>query len=213
MNESDGKRTIFKTARAAWLAVAVYTVILYSTVTLAFKIYVYIFDRMGKPFMSSAMNWLYVPVGLVLFWLIVFALPRRLGSYLAFLMIVAAMVYCLSHIPIPAKRFHFLEYAPLAVLIFDAVRHHSKDRYAYVWAMFLVTLVGLGDEILQGIVPNRYFGVNEVVTNASAGLFALVFIGFVMGEENYPLPHPLKRPRAGAPAEAEVEEPAGQVSA
>lgn len=179
---------IFTSARTAWLAVLVYTIVLYSTLTLAFRLYVWMYARLGKPFMSSLMIWIYVPVGLALLVFLFFRLPRQLGRYVSFLMLCLALAFCLNLIKIPAKRFHFLEYAPLAVLVFDALRFHCRNRYHYVWTMVLVTLVGLGDEIIQGILPNRYFGINEVVTNAAAGLFALVFIGFVMGEENYPWP-------------------------
>jgi len=188
------ERGLFASAHTAWLAVAVYTILLYSTLTLAFRIYVWMFDRYGKPFMASLMVWIYVPVGLALLALLFFRLPRQPGRYLTFLMLGLAMAFCLDRITIPAKRFHFLEYAPLAVLIFDALRFHCRNRYHYVWTMAIVALVGLGDEVIQGILPNRYFGINEVVTNAAAGLFALIFVGFVLGEENYPWPRREKRP-------------------
>ncbi len=198
------ERGLFSSARTAWLVAAVYTIVLYSTLTLAFRIYVWMFARFGKPFMSSLMIWIYVPVGIALFAILFFRLPRQLGRYVAFLMLSLAMAFCLDRITIPAKRFHFVEYAPLAVLVFDALRFHCRDRYHYVWAMAVVALVGLGDEVIQGILPNRYFGINEVVTNATAGLFALVFIGFVMGEENYPWPR-RKETRVDGPPKEEAD--------
>ena len=201
------ERGLFSSARTAWLVASVYTLVLYSTLTLAFRLYVWMFDRFGKPFMSSLMIWIYVPVGLALFALLFFRLPRQLGRYVSFLMLGLAMAFCLDRITIPAKRFHFVEYAPLAVLVFDALRFHCRTRYHYVWTMVVVTLVGLGDEVIQGILPNRYFGINEVVTNATAGLFALIFIGFVMGEENYPWPRRLKAAIDGA--RKEEAEPVG----
>jgi len=202
------ERGLFSSARTAWLTAAAYTVFLYSTLTVAFRLYVWMFDRFGKPFMSSLMMWIYVPVGLALFALLFFRLPRQLGRYVSFLMLGLALGFCLDRITIPAKRFHFLEYAPLAVLVFDALRFHCRDRYHYVWTMAVVSLVGLGDEIIQGILPNRYFGINEVVTNAAAGLFALIFIAFVLGEENYPWPR-----RKEATAKEAAKEQAESVGA
>lgn len=195
------ERGLFASARTAWLVTAAYTILLYSTLTLAFRLYVWMFARFGKPFMSSLMVWIYVPVGLALLAFLFFRLPRRLGRYVAFLMLGLSLAFCLDRITIPAKRFHFLEYAPLAVLVFDALRFHCRDRYHYVWTMVVVSLVGLGDEIIQGILPNRYFGLNEVVTNAAAGLFALIFVGFVLGEENYPWPRRRGTPAAGSQRE------------
>ncbi len=197
-------RGLFSSARTAWLVAAAYTIFLYSTLTLAFRLYVWMFARFGKPFMSSLMIWIYIPVGLALFALLFFRLPRQLGRYVSFLMLGLALAFCLDRITIPAKRFHFLEYAPLAVLVFDALRFHCRDRYHYVWTMAVVSLVGLGDEIIQGILPNRYFGINEVVTNAAAGLFALIFIGLVLGEENYPWPR-RKQPTVSGSQQEESE--------
>jgi VanZ family protein len=177
---------IFKTPGRAWVAVTVYTALLYSTLTVAFRIYVYFFDRLGKPFMSRFMAGIYIPVGLALLVFMFMRLPRRWGGYVAFLLIGLTLAFCLRIIEIPAKRFHFLEYSPLTVLVFDALRFRVRDRFLYVWTFLVVALLGLGDEIIQGILPNRYFGLSEVVTNAAAGLLTLAFIGFVMGEENYP---------------------------
>lgn len=199
------ERGLFSSARTAWLVTAVYTIFLYSTLTLAFRLYVWMFARYGKPFMSSLMIWIYVPVGVALLVLLFFGLPRQLGRYVTFLLLALSLAFCLDRLTIPAKRFHFLEYAPLAVLVFDALRFHCRDRYHYVWTMVIVALVGLGDEVIQGILPNRYFGINEVVTNAAAGLFALIFIAFVMGEENYPWPRRQKIARGSRSGEAEPE--------
>ncbi len=182
------ERGIFSSKRKAWAAVAVYLAFLYSTLTLAFNIYVSIFDRMGKPFMSSLMNWMYAPIGLALLALLVLYLPRRPGSFAAFLLIVLAMTYCLNALDVPAKRFHFLQYSILAVLVFEALRFHFRGREHYIWTMVLVFAAGLGDETLQGLLPSRHFGIMDVSVNSAAGLFALLFIGFVLGEEHYPWP-------------------------
>lgn len=190
------EKGIFRTERRAWAAVAVYTVFLYSTLTIAFDIYVYFFDRMGKPFMSKVMSWMYLPIGLVLLLFLVLYLPRRFGAYLAFLIISLALLYCLRFLDVPAKRFHFLQYGPLTVLVFDALRFRSQSRYLYVYTLALVSLIGLGDEVLQALLPRRTFGLIDVVVNSAAGALTLAFIGFVMGEENYPFGKTTKTPRA-----------------
>ncbi len=180
------QRGIFSSSGRAWLAVIVYTLFLYATLTLAFDIYVWFYNRMGKLFMSRLMIGLYIPVALLLLAFLIFHLPRRLDSYVAFGMIGLALGYSLHTIDVPAKRFHFLQYGPLTVLILDALRFRCRNHFVYMWALLLVALIGLGDEALQGLLPNRYFGFQEVVTNTVAGLFALAFVAFVMGEDYYP---------------------------
>ncbi len=180
------KPGIFSSPRKAWIAVALYTVFLYSTLTLSFNLYVSLFDRMGRDFMDGLMSWMYLPLGLILILLIFFFFPRRIGAYVAFLLITLAFICCLQFLTVPAKRFHFLQYAPLTVLLFDALRFHCHDRYHYVWTLLIVALLGLGDETVQGILPDRHFGVADVVLNSVAGLLTLSFLGFVVGDENYP---------------------------
>jgi hypothetical protein len=186
---SPRNRTIFAREWQAWVSVFVYTLILYSTLTLAFNLYVRVYDQVGQETVSFWMNAGFVAVGvpLILFALVVY---RPGPSGLAALVLIGVTVaLCLDQLAVPAKRFHFFQYAPLTVLVFDALRFRCRDRGIYVWTMLLVGLIGLGDETIQWLLPNRYFGVVDAVINAVAGLLTLTFIGFVMGEENYPLPN------------------------
>ncbi len=184
---SDAMRPgIFSSPRKAWIAVVLYTVFLYSTLTLAFDLYMSLFDRMGREFMDSLMSWMYLPLGLILVALILLFFPRRIGAHVAFLLVTLALICCLQFLTVPAKRFHFLQYGPLTVLVFDALRFHCHDRYHYVWTLLIVALLGLGDETVQGILPDRHFGVADVVLNSVAALLTLAFLGFVIGDENYP---------------------------
>ncbi len=180
------QRTIFSSPGRAWTAVALYTIFLYASLTLAYDIYVRFFDRLGKPFMSSLMIWIYLPVGLALLAFVIFSLPRRPTAYLSFLLICLALVACLNFLTVPAKRFHFLQYGPLTLLVFDALRFRFTGRPLYLWTFVAVTIIGVGDEALQGILPQRHFGLLDIVVNSTAGSLTLAFIGWVIGEEYYP---------------------------
>ncbi len=187
---------------------ALYTVFLYSTLTIAFDLYVSLFDRMGREFMDSLMSWMYLPLGLILVAVIFLFFPRRIAAYVAFLLIALAFICVLEFLTVPAKRFHFLQYSPLTVLVFDALRFHCRDRYHYVWTLLIVALVGLGDETVQGILPDRHFGIPDVVLNSVAGLLTLAFLGFVVGDENYPRGR--RRGKRSSKVEASVESVEGK---
>ncbi len=180
------ERGIFPSVRNAWIAVAAYTVFLYATLTIAYDIFMFYSNRIGPDSMLSYMNLAFVPVGVILLLFIIFSLPRVWGVYLSFTLICLGVAFSLQILTIPAKRFHFFQYAPLTVLVFDALRFTIRGRFLYIWTLALVALIGLGDETLQWILPNRFFGIADLVVNTAAGLFTLAFIGFVLGEENYP---------------------------
>ena len=181
-------RGIFPSERTAWAAVGSYTILLYGTLTVAYDLYTAVYRRIGEAEMLLWINRLFLVTGLVLLVFIVLMLPRTVRSYLAFAVICAAVAFCLHLITVPAKRFHFFQYAPLTVLVFDAVRFRSLGRFQYVWTVVLVSVIGLGDETIQWMLPTRFFGIPDLLTNSTAGLLTLVFIAFVLGEARYPFP-------------------------
>ena len=180
------------------MTVGLYTLVLYSTLTIAFDLYVSIFDQIGREAMSTWMNRFFFAVGILLFFLVFLVLPRRKESYLAFSLLVLGVAFSLHLLSIPAKRFHFFQYAPLTYLVYEAIGFRIQGSNRYLWSFTLVTILGLGDESLQWLLPDRHFGLADVVLNAVAGLFTLVFIGYVLGEENYPWPRTKKATPKGS---------------
>ena len=180
------KETIFKSERRAWIAVGLYTVLLYSTLTVAFDAYVSVYHQIGRASMSNWINFGFAMVGLILLLWILLCIRPRMSGHIALLLIILVFAFCLQNLTIPAKRFHFLQYAPLTLLVFDAINFRCKRPDKYIWSMAVVALIGLGDELIQLMLPDRHFGVLDLVINSAAGLLTLVFIGFVWGDENYP---------------------------
>lgn len=170
---------MFRSERLAWAVVAVYTAILYSTLTLAFDLYVSVYDRVGKATVSWWMNAAFVVAGvLLLAWVLRQFRPDAPG-WAAILLICLVVAFCLEHLTVPAKRFHFFQYSPLTVFLFHALRFRCRDSGIFIWSMVLVSLIGLGDETIQWMLPDRHFGTLDLVINSTAGLLTLVFIGFV----------------------------------
>jgi len=179
-------RGIFSTPGRAWAAAAVYTVILYSTLTLAYDCYIWVFDRIGRDQMSRLLNLTYLLIAFLILMLLLAGRRSSPGAYLALALIVLAAGYCLYLEDVPANRIHFLQYGPLTVLVLDALRARCRDTYIYVWTLAVVTLIGLGDEMLQGVLSDRRFDSHDVVLNSLAGVLTLALIEWVMGAENYP---------------------------
>ncbi len=185
-------RTLFRRERTAWAATALYTLFLYSTLTVAFRIYVDVYDQVGRETVSWWINAGLASIAFVGGALLCRIYRPRAAGYLVLILCGCALAFALHVLAVPAKRLHFFQYVPLTLLLFDALRfrRRSPDLYAYTFAA--VCLIGLGDELLQGLLPNRYFGVTDLVVNATAGLLTLAVLGFVVREENYP--YPLREP-------------------
>ncbi len=84
---------------------------------------------------------------------------------------VGALVLGLS---IPEERMHFLQYGLMAVLARRAVAPYLGPWAHYIAAVVLSALLGLGDELIQGLLPDRHYDTRDVLINAVAAALAMV---------------------------------------
>ncbi|MEE8304847.1 MAG: VanZ family protein [Candidatus Tectomicrobia bacterium] len=180
------KHGVFSSVKKAWLAIIAYTLFLYGTLSVAYDVFIFLGNWVGRDAVSGRMNMMFLLAGAVLLLFVIFRLPRTWSGSLSFALIGLAVAMTIYGLDIPAKRFHFFQYAPLTLLVFDALRFTLKDRWLYVGTLALVALIGVGDETIQWILPTRYFGFLDIIVNIEASLLTLVFIRFVLTDENYP---------------------------
>lgn len=108
--------------------------------------------------------------GLYYFW---FRLKiRALSNYLWLAAVVLIYVYyTLKLWKRPEEAIHFLEYGLLGFLLFQALRHHIRDKGIYLIAFLLGAMVGIFDEALQWMIPRRVWDFRDLGLNAiSTGL-------------------------------------------
>lgn len=174
---------LFSTARAAWLALALYTALLYSTLNLTYDLYVAVFDRIGREQMSLLVNSAYAAVGMAMLVILVKRVPRSLGAYSAFLVIVATAALFLRSESVPANRIHFIQYGPLAALAWQVHQFRWRGLRLQATSLGTVLAVGCGDELLQSLLSTRHFDPHDVLLNMVAGVLGLAFVGLVSGAE------------------------------
>ncbi len=179
-------RGIFRREQTAWIVFGLYTLLLYSTLSLAFDLYVSVYQHLGRSTVSSSMNFAFVLVALaILLWVIPAYRPTA-GGYAILILIALVVALCLWALAVPAKRFHFFEYAPLALFAFDALRFRLDGWRLSFATIALIGLVGLGDELIQAILPRRHFGYVDLGINLTAGILTVLFLVVVVRRQNYP---------------------------
>ena len=134
------------------------------------------FERLGESRVSLILTIAFLLLGLGF---LLICRPRQPASYLVLLMVVLVLGYIFTTVRQPANWIHFVQYPPLTLLSLSAIRHHSTGRNKFVWTLALVTLVGLGDEALQALLPERRFDPTDLVLNGVAALMTLALVGFV----------------------------------
>jgi len=107
------------------------------------------------------------------------SLKRR--HILPLLPIVLAYGLALWFLKVPEERFHLLQYGLLTALCAGALpdRFHGPTRHGLV--VLLVTLAGIGDELIQWLRPNRVGDVLDVLINSGAAVLAQALIAGLQG--------------------------------
>ena len=96
----------------------------------------------------------------------------------AWLLAVAVVLVVWTHhlMGQPEEAIHFLEYGVLGALLYRALRTQIPDATVFIAAALIGTMVGTVDEIIQWVVPGRYWDFRDIVLNGSAGVLAQVAI-------------------------------------
>lgn len=85
--------------------------------------------------------------------------------------VLAIFVLLAVRLTLP-ERSHLLEFGVLTVLVYEALiernKHGHATNFPTVWTIFLCVSVGLIDEGLQYVIPDRVFDTEDMVFNLLA---------------------------------------------
>jgi VanZ family protein len=163
--------------RRAQLLTICYVGIIYATLPVMRPILNFLKENLDEAFSSGV----YVLLFVVALGIIVLFLTERRGwkSFVLLFGILGVTASILPSIKYPEERVHFLEYAVLGVMLYFALRERIKGRKVFIWIPIIVFFIGLGDEIIQGILPNRAYQFTDVVLNFCGGILGeLILITF-----------------------------------
>ncbi len=106
------------------------------------------------------------------------------------LIVILGLLICFSALLIPdptksAKRIHVSEYLLLSLLARYVMSHRIQNLPLLVFSILFAALLGIHDEFLQGLHPNRTYGLRDMAVNgvAAAG-GGIVWHGLSIFTEN-----------------------------
>jgi hypothetical protein len=158
---------------AAWAWVALCSLAIFSVVPLARMIQDFVSSRWGRTAFGFAVLAGVAAAFLGIVFLLFFKLKIRSGPrYLWLAAVLGSYVYfTLKLWRAPEEAVHFLEYGFLGFLLFRALSITVRDKTIYITAFLAGSLIGTADEILQWLMPGRYWDFRDVGLNAlAAGL-------------------------------------------
>jgi VanZ family protein len=158
----------------AWLWVTLCALVIFLIVPLARTIQKFVSSHWGRSLFGYAVLAATAVVFLALVHVLVARLKIRSPSNYLWLTAVACLYvyFTLKLWRAPEEAVHFLEYGLLGFFLFRALSLSLRDKSIYLVAFFLGSLVGTFDEILQWMMPGRYWDFRDAGLNALAvGLF------------------------------------------
>lgn len=158
----------------AWLWVVLCILAIFLIVPLARTIQKFVSSHWGRSVFGYSVLAATGVAFLCLIYYLVFRLKIRSPSNYVWLTAVACLYFyfTLNLWRVPEEAVHFLEYGLLGFFLFRALSLSVRDKSIYFIAFFIGTLVGIFDEILQWMIPNRYWDFRDAGLNALAvGLF------------------------------------------
>lgn len=154
----------------AWLGTGAWVAFIYLTIPLARAIQETVRDRVGK----GLFLWITYLAFAAAAAGIIRALLRRQWSarpsQIAILCSIGALFSWLtwSLRANPEEAFHFVQYGVLSVLLFRAFAHRLRNPSIYLVATLAGAAFGILDELIQWVVPRRYFDYRDIWINVQA---------------------------------------------
>ena len=156
--------------RAQWLTIC-YVIAIYTTLPVMRPILNFLKGSLDEAFSPAV----YILLFFIALGVIALFITQRKGwkSLVMLFGILGVTAFILPLIKYPEERIHFLEYAVLGIMLYLALRESIQGRKVFVYIPVIIFLVGLGDEIIQGMLPNRVYQFTDVLLN---------FLGGILGE-------------------------------
>jgi len=170
----DKKRIIFEAG--SWIIIAVYTFLLPSFLL----VYRAILNAYGKSIVSK------VPLAIVAIlgigYIITMLCTRRNLKGLLYLIPCAIITYFIIRLEEnPNKHIHIPEYVLMAWLLYVALTRGYRGKGIFLLIFICATMLGVVDELEQGIHPSRFYGWSDMLVNSSSSLIGILTIMGLMG--------------------------------
>lgn len=101
-------------------------------------------------------------------------LPLRKKILLLPCGIIATIIICLESNP--NKHIHIPEYILMTWLLFEVIRIDYKGAGIYLLVFLSSSLLGILDEVLQGLHPGRFYGWQDMITNTTSSFIGVLTI-------------------------------------
>ncbi len=156
-----------------WTAVIIYTALIYLSLPFGNGWLQFLRKQLGSDFGLSINLLLFAAGFITIFWII----KKTTKVYLLLsIILLSILLFFVAQMDLPAERIHFLQYGVLGYLIARTLKPRFSGFGGFILVVLLGGTIGLGDELIQWVLPSRVFdwwdvGYNIIGTTIGATLF------------------------------------------
>ncbi len=167
-----------ETERRSWFYASIWSMIIFITVPLARAIQSYVSERWGRDtFMYAVIITVIIVSSFALLKLRQRKRATTKKNYLWLVSVSAIFItYTIKLRRNPEEAIHFIQYGLLAVLVYRALTHRIADNGIYFVALLITAAIGMVDEALQWLTPQRIWGLSDIWLNTVAAALSLLMI-------------------------------------
>ena len=171
----------WKAGGKRWLPVIAWTGVIYATIPMARMIQKWVSAQFG----ADAFSWTVYGVVAITFgiaWRFFSkqAIPGTARAKVVLVLLAAAFAYGTWFLRArPEEALHFVQYGLLSALAYRAFAEGGANRATYLKAFLLTAILGSVDEVIQWLVPKRFFDFRDIAINVIAG--GLIQLGLALG--------------------------------
>lgn len=169
--------------RRLWILVALYALSIYATLAVMRRATNFLRDR---NLLQATIGAVALLVAVALVAILIRERPGK-GEWLLYAVIAAGYLAVLPLFKAPEEQLHLIEYGALGGLIYSALEERRRLRQAAfpdlplphpyrglpLLACSLATALGFVDEVIQWVLPSRFFDLRDVGFNALAAALAV----------------------------------------
>ena len=166
-----------------WLAFVAWALLIFALVPYANDLQAWVGRRLGDRALGAFLiAVLALAVATAGWWLLAVGRRRTAGlreavTRFGWILGIAALMGAWGwSLRVAAEPAHLFSFAVLGVLAFRALCCRLRDRGVYPAAAALVAIVGTLDEVVQWLVPGRYWDLGDVGINAVTGVLVQLMI-------------------------------------
>ena len=162
----------------SWLWVFLCTIGIYSTIPLARGFQKFVYSTVGKEFFTYAVFAVVFTILITLLYFFLFKLKiKNVSQYIWLFLCAGTCIYFTIQLRnYPEEAIHLLEYGLLSIFVFKALSHRIRDWSIYISVSCVVLFLGTVDEFIQWMIPQRYWGLEDVKINTLAAIIFQVAI-------------------------------------